>query len=270
MTVAEAAVDIRNSFRRALAGGRPLIGIWSMLNSSNVIEGLTECGYDWILIDGEHAPVSLADAINHLRAMRGSDVVPIVRLPWNDSVTIKQFLDAGATTLMLPYCQSVEEAQAAVAATYYPPKGVRGVAAMHRASRYGHDRSYMVNAHEAVSLILQIETLKALDSLEAIADVDGVDAVFFGPGDLAATMGHLGQPACEPVIEVIMEAHGRIRSRPVKAGVLAPTPELAERFIRAGFDFVSVANEAAMLFQSAAATAARFRKLAAEAQAAER
>lgn len=248
-----------NPFRRALAEGRTLLGIWAMLNSSNVVEGLGQCGFDWLLIDGEHAPVTLPDAISHLRALQGSATIPIVRIPWNDPVTIKQFLDAGASTLMLPYVQSAQEAEAAVAAMHYPPHGTRGVALMHRASRYGSDKSYLSTAKGEVALIVQIETAAALEQVEEIAAVEGVDAVFFGPGDLAATMGLLGQPGAEPVVEAIVEAHRKVKRRGARAGVLAPTPDLAERFIREGFDFVSVGNDAVFLFANAAATAARFR-----------
>ncbi|MDN2564850.1 aldolase/citrate lyase family protein [Aquibium sp. A9E412] len=257
-----AATEDRNPFRRAFGRGRPLVGTWSMLNSSNVVEGLGECGFDWVLIDGEHSPITLADMIAHLRAIAASDTVPIVRLPWNDPVRIKQALDIGATTLMLPYVQSTGEAQAAVAAMRYPPEGVRGVAAMHRASRFGADKTYLARANAGVALIVQIETEAALGQVEAIAATPGVDAVFFGPGDLAATMGHLGRPAAEPVVAAIRDARARLRGSGVRTGVLAPSPELAEAFIRDGFDFVSVANDAALLFSGAAAAAARFRTVA--------
>jgi 2-keto-3-deoxy-L-rhamnonate aldolase RhmA len=255
----------RNPFRRALSQDRPLLGIWSMLNSSNAVEGLSECGFDWVLIDGEHSPVTLPDAISHLRAAKGADIIPIVRIPWNEPILIKQHLDAGATTLMLPYVQSAGEAEAAVAAMHYPPRGTRGVAAMHRASRYGTDKSYLAEAGDTVALIVQIETQQALDNLEAIAGVDGVDAVFFGPGDLAATMGYLGRPAEPAVVDAIMEGQARLKDMPVKVGVLAPNSELAERFVRHGFDFVSVANDAAVLFTGAAALASRFQAVRAEA-----
>jgi 2-keto-3-deoxy-L-rhamnonate aldolase RhmA len=252
-----------NPFRLALSRGQTLIGIWSMLNSSNVIEALAQCGYDWILIDGEHSPVNLADAMAHLRAMGGSDTVPIVRLAWNDPVQIKQFLDGGACTIMLPYIQSAAEARDAVAAMRYPPRGRRGVAVVHRASRYGHNTSYLKSAEDSIALIVQIETEHALERLDEIARTDGVDAVFFGPSDLAASMGLLGQPSAPAVIDAILRAHEQAR-RYAKTGVLATSPELAERYIREGFDFVSVANDAAALLSNARAAATRFVGLAAE------
>ncbi len=256
------AITSRNPFRQALARGRPLVGIWSMLNSSTVVEGLAHSQFDWLLIDGEHSPVMLSDALSHLRATMGSNVIPIVRIPWNDPIVIKQMLDLGAQTLMLPFVQTRAEAEAAVRAMRYPPDGIRGLAAIHRASGYGRDSAYTAQAQDAVALIAQIETITALDNLEDIATVDGVDAVFFGPGDMAASMGLRGQPAAEPVVEKILGGLSRLKNLPAAAGVLAPTPELAERYVMAGFDFVSVTNDAAILFRGADAIAGRFQAIA--------
>ncbi len=256
------AEQTRNPFRQALGCGRPLIGMWSMLNSSTVVEGLAHSQFDWLLIDGEHSPVMLSDALSHLRATMGSNVVPIVRIPWNDPIMIKQMLDLGAQTLMLPFVQSREEAEGAVRAMRYPPNGSRGLAAIHRASGYGRDSAYVAHAQDAVALIAQIETTTAFDNLEQIAAVDGVDAVFFGPGDMAASMGLRGQPAAEPVVEMILDGLDRLKNLPAASGVLAPTPELAERYVMAGFDFIAVSNDAAILFRGADAIAKRFRELA--------
>lgn len=256
------AERLTNPFREALRPGKPLIGIWSMLNSINASEGLGWAGFDWLLIDGEHAPITLPDAMTHLRALAPTPTVPIVRLPWNDRILLKQFLDAGARTLMLPYVQNADEARAAVDAMHYPPRGSRGVAAMHRASRYGFENDYLRNASDSLFLIVQAETAEALGNMEMIAAVDGVDAVFFGPGDLAASMGKLGQPADPEVTDAIDRATDQVRVCGKAAGVLAPTSDLAERHLRAGYDFVSVANEAALLFAAASDTARRFRELA--------
>lgn len=252
-----------NPFREAIAGGRPLIGAWSMLNSTNAIEGLAWAGFDWILIDGEHAPVTLADAMAHLRAMGGSPTLPIVRLAWNDPVLLKRYLDAGATTIMLPFVQDAEEARRAVRGMRYPPQGERGVAVMHRASRYGHLRDYVQRANDSLYLIVQIETRAALSELEAICAVDGVDAVFFGPGDLAASMDMPGQAGHPTVTAAIEDGLATVRASGKAAGVLAPNAEIAERHLRAGFDFVSVANDCVMLFATADTTAAHFRQMAA-------
>lgn len=254
-----------NPFKAALRRGRPQIGIWSMLNSADAVEGLAHAGYDWILLDGEHSPMTLADAMAQLRALQGSATAPIVRLEWNDPVLLKRFLDAGAATIMLPYVQSADEARAAVRAMRYPPGGARGVAIMHRASRYGRIRDYVARANDGLYLIVQIETREAVARLEEIAAVDGVDAVFLGPGDLAASMGMAGRPDHPEVTAVIDEALARGRRTGKSVGVLAPNATLAERHIRAGFDFVSVANDFAILIQGADATASRFREIAAAA-----
>src|SRR5512133_3345731 len=126
-----------NPFKSALQGGRPLIGVWSMSNSTNAVEALGHSGFDWLLLDGEHAPQELADAMSHLRALAASPTMPIVRLATNDAILFKRHLDAGVTTLMVPYVQNAAEARSAVQAMYYPPAGQRGVAVMHRASRFG-------------------------------------------------------------------------------------------------------------------------------------
>lgn len=249
----------QNAFRAALANGRPLIGIWSMLNSVDATEALGWSGYDWLLIDGEHAPVSLQDAIAHSRAIAATPTVPIMRLVWNDPQLLKQHLDGGITTIMLPYVQSAEEAARAVQAVSYPPRGTRGVAAMHRGSRYARIKDYVTKADAEIFLIVQIETVSAMKCCEEIAAVEGVDAVFFGPGDLAASMGYPGQAGHPDVTAAIEEGLRRCRPTGKAVGVLAPNDEVAERHIRSGFDFVSVANDCAILFRTADAVADRFR-----------
>ena len=251
-----------NPFRAALARGRPLVGLWSMLNSSSVLEGLGWAGFDWLLIDGEHAPVSLGDALDHLRAMSATPAVPVLRLAENDRTLLKRHLDIGARTIMLPFIQTPEEAAEAVRAMRYPPDGVRGYAAMHRASRYAHLPDYVRRAAEGLFLIVQVETVAALDKLDAIAAVPGVDAVFFGPGDLAASMGRLGQAGDEVVTLEIEAAHARVKAAGKATGVLAPNPDLAARYIRAGLDFVAVGTDCGLLFGQAGQAAERFRKLA--------
>ena len=252
-----------NPFKTALTGPRPLVGIWSMLNSTTGVEAISGSGYDWILLDGEHSPLELQDAINHLRVLTDGTTMPIVRLPNNDPILFKRFLDAGTTTIMLPQVQSAAEAKAAVDAMRYAPQGSRGVAVMHRASRYGRVPQYLQNANDGLCLIVQIETPTALDRLEEIAAVEGVDALFFGPGDLSAAFGLLGQPDHPKVQEAITQAFERAQRAGVPAGVLAPNPQAAQRYLEMGFAFVSVANDLALLVQAADAAAARHRELAA-------
>lgn len=251
-----------NPFRTMVSAGRPMIGVWSMLNSTNVVEGLGWSGFDWLLIDGEHSPVTLADAMAHMRALAATDTIPVVRLVWNDPILIKRYVDAGASTLMLPYVQNAEEAARAVRAMRYPPQGERGVAALHRASRYGRVPDYLRNANDGLYLIVQIETARALDRLDDILGVEGVDAVFFGPGDLAASMGLLGEAGHPDVTAAITKALEQVRRAGKSAGVLAPNPAIAEAHILAGFDFVSVATDCALLMKAADSAAEHFISLA--------
>ena len=244
-------LDVLNPFRRALDGAKPLLGIWSMLNSANAVEGLVLSGYDWLLIDSEHSPISLADTIDLLRILEKSPTVPIVRLIGNDPNVIKQFLDAGAQTIMLPHIESRKDAIAAVEAMRYPPRGRRGVAALHRASRFGRVPDYLSCADKSVYLIVQVETERALGQLEDIIAVDGVDAVFFGPADLAGSMGLIGQPDHPRVTTAIESALDRVRGTRKAVGVLAPNLSIASRHAKAGFDFISIANDCALLLGAA-------------------
>src|SRR5690606_16018428 len=231
-------------------------------NSVDGTEALGWSGFDWLLIDGEHAPVSLHDAIAHCRAIAVTPTIPIVRLLWNDPLLLKASLDAGINTIMLPYVQSAAEARKAVETMRYPPAGRRGIAAMHRASRYTRLKDYPTRASETLFLIVQIETAEALAHCEEIAAVDGVDAIFFGPGDLSASMGLTGQAAHPDVTAAIEDGLRRCRPSGKANGVLAPNDEIAERHIRSGFDFVAVDNDIAMLVRAADAAATRFRAIA--------
>jgi 4-hydroxy-2-oxoheptanedioate aldolase len=253
-----------NPFRARQGGERPLIGIWSMLNCTSAVEGLSAAGFDWILLDGEHAPMSLADAVAHLRAVECTSCIPIVRLVWNDPILMKQYLDVGATTIMLPYIQTAAEAKAAVQAMRYPPRGTRGVALLQRASRYGRIPDYLQRADEGLFLIVQIETTGALDNLEEIVAVEGVDAIFLGPGDLAASLGMIGHPDHPQVAALIDDALSRAREFGKAVGVFAANAVQADRHIRAGFDFVSVASDLGILFRNAEQIAGRFVMLAAK------
>jgi len=254
-----------NRFRAALERRRPLVGLWTMLNAGTAVEGLARAGFDWIMLDGEHTPMSLADAVAHLRILDASPSIPLVRVVWNDAVVMKQYLDAGATTIMVPYVQTADEAVAAVRAMRYPPRGARGVAVLHRASRYGRLADYHARAEESLFLIVQVETRAAIDRIEEIAAVDGVDALFFGPSDIAASIGLLGQPSHPDVAALIDDAVARARPSGKAMGALASNAEGAERHIDAGFDFVSVASDLTILFRTAEQVAARFTARAAKA-----
>ncbi len=183
----------KNAFKRALAEGRRPIGFWLSLGSPAVAELVAGAGYDWVLVDTEHAPNEVPDVIDQLRALEGGTASPVVRPAWNDPVLIKRLLDAGAQSLLVPFVRNAEEAASAVAATRYPPQGIRGVATITRASGYGRVSDYVRRAEDELCVVVQLETRGALAELEAIAAVPGVDALFVGPSDLAADLGHPGE-----------------------------------------------------------------------------
>src|SRR6185503_16637821 len=172
-----------NQFKRALKAGKPQIGMWSSLSSHIVAEILANAGFDWVLLDTEHSPNELPMVQSQLHAMTGGSASPVVRPAWNDMVLIKRYLDIGAQSLLLPYVQSVEEAKNAVRYTRYPQEGVRGVAGSTRAAGYGRIKDYLKRANDEICVLVQVETRKAMASIEAIAETEGVDGVFIGPND---------------------------------------------------------------------------------------
>lgn len=251
--------DISNPLRRALENGQAKYGLWSMLNSVNAAEGLAWAGFDWMLIDCEHAPTDLSDVISHLRVLEPSPTIPIVRLTLNDEILLKRHLDAGVHSFMVPMVQTAAEAQSIVDAMHYPPRGRRGMSAMHRASRFGAVADYLSKASQSLFLIVQIESAEAMDNLEEILAVDGVDAVFFGPSDLSADLGFPGEGGGERITEIVNNALTRVRQTNKFAGTLALSRSQADSFFSAGFDFVSVVSDCALLFRNARETASLFR-----------
>jgi 4-hydroxy-2-oxoheptanedioate aldolase len=249
-----------NSFKRALAQERRQIGLWAALADPYVTELLAGTGFDWLLIDGEHAPNDLRSTLAQLQAVAPYATHPIVRPVRNDSAIIKQLLDIGAQTLLIPMIENADDARSAVAATRYPPLGIRGVgSALARASRWNGVSDYLQTAADELCVLVQVETAHALAQLDAIAAVEGVDGVFFGPADLSASMGLLGQPGAPAVREAICKGIRTIRARGLGAGVLAADPAIATEYIDAGATFVAVGSDAALLARGASDLAARFR-----------
>ncbi|MEP9356129.1 HpcH/HpaI aldolase/citrate lyase family protein [Xanthobacter sp. KR7-65] len=247
-----------NAFKAALVEGRLQIGLWSSLCSNIAAEIVSDSGFDWILFDTEHSPNELPGLLTQLQASAGGTATPIVRPAWNDAVLIKRLLDIGAQTLLVPFVQSVEEAQRAVAACRYPPAGMRGITASGRASRYGRRADYLKRADEQVCVLVQLESVPALDALEAIAAVDGVDGVFVGPSDLAASMGHIGNPGHAEVQEAIRLAGERLAHLGKPAGVLTGREDEARRYIEWGYRFVAVGVDVGILAKGADALAKSF------------
>src|ERR1051325_5020514 len=184
-----------NQLKRALLQVLPQIGLWSSLSSHISVEVIAGSGFDWLLIDTEHSPNDVTMVVGQLQAMTGGTATAVVRPAWNDPILFKRFLDIGVQSFLVPWIQNADEARRAVAATRYPPEGIRGVATTIRANRFGRVKDYFARVHAELCVVVQIETQAALGNLEEIAAVDGVDALFIGPSDLAADMGHLGNSA---------------------------------------------------------------------------
>lgn len=226
---------LTNHFKRALQEKRPQIGLWLGLCSSYSAELLAGAGFDWLLIDGEHAPNNVQTVLGQLQAVAPYPSQPVVRPPWNDAVIIKQLLDVGAQTLLIPMIQNAEQARDAVRATRYPPHGVRGVgSALARASRWNRVPDYLQQADEQMCVLVQIETREAVKNLEAILQVEGVDGVFIGPADLSADMGFAGNPQHPEVQRTIDDAIARIRAAGKAPGILMANKALAQRYLEAG------------------------------------
>ncbi len=233
------------------AGSSPPVGTWIMSASPLVAEAVGWAGFDWAVVDMEHTPIDVMDAVHLLQAVAGTPLVPITRVPWNDTVILKRALDAGAQTLLVPFVQTADEARAAVAATRYPPAGVRGMAGMSRASRFGTTPDYLTRANDGIGLIVQLETREAVERIDEIAAVDGVDALFVGPADLSATMGHVGQLTHPEVLELTRHAVRRAKAAGKPIGTVGGTPEIVAQYREIGFDFIAVASDLGLLMHAA-------------------
>jgi 4-hydroxy-2-oxoheptanedioate aldolase len=251
-----------NEFKRALAEGRQQIGLWCNLSSNLAAEVVAASGFDWLLLDTEHAPNELDMVLSQLQAVAGyPGTTAVVRPPWNDTVMIKRFLDLGAQTILLPYVQSAEEARQAVAATRYPPTGQRGVARITRATRFGRVPDWAQRAEEELCLLVQVESRQALTQIEAIAAVPGVDGIFIGPADLAADLGHNGNTGHPEVKAAVEDAIGRIRKAGKPAGILVLDEPTAHRCLELGAQFVAVGLDIEILVRETQALCRRFKRV---------
>ena len=249
----------RNHFKHAIAAGKQQIGLWSSLSSNYTVEVIAGAGFDWILLDTEHSPNDLESVLSQLQACAPYESHPIVRVAWNDAVLIKRYLDAGAQSLLIPFVQNADEARAAVAATRYPPQGIRGVAGATRAARFGRIQGYAKRAHEELCVLLQVETKEAVDNIEAICAVDGVDGVFIGPADLHASLGYTGETGNPAVVPMIEDAIRRIRKAGRAAGVLTSAEAEVRRYMAAGCNFTAVGADVGVLARGAEALLAKYR-----------
>ncbi|WP_461188132.1 aldolase/citrate lyase family protein [Arthrobacter sp. Z4-13] len=251
---------IDDTFRDALAASsRPLAGMWVCSGSPLIAELCAGSGLDWLLVDAEHSPNGLESILAQLQAVSGYPVHTLVRPPVNDTVLIKQYLDLGVQNLLIPMVNSVAEAEVAVAATRYPPEGVRGVgSALARAARWNRVPDYLTRAGETISVTVQIESTAAVDAVADISKVDGVDAIFLGPSDLAASMGLLGQQEHPEVRAAVEHCLAAAKKAGKPAGVNAFNPDTARHYLGNGADFILVGADVALLARGSEALAAQF------------
>jgi len=250
-----------NTFKQALKqGDAAQIGLWLGLANSYTAELLAGAGFDWLLIDAEHAPNDLQTILGQLQAIAPYPSHPIVRPPWPDAVRIKQILDLGAQTILAPMVETGEQAAEVVSATRYPPQGIRGVgSALARASGFNRMPEYLQTANDEICVLIQIETPKGVENLDDILATEGVDGVFIGPSDLSASMGYIGNPGHPEVQKVIEESIAKIVAAGKAPGILIADQALAQRYIELGALFVGVGTDTGLLMKSSNDLAARFK-----------
>ena len=247
-----------NTFRQRLAAGETLIGCWCSLASPISTEVLGLAGFDWLLLDGEHAPNDVATFVPQLMALKDSVSAPVVRPSWNNPVEIKRLLDAGFHNFLIPFVETVEEAERAVAATRYPPAGIRGVSVAQRGNRFGTVAGYLEGINEQICVLVQIESRKGLDAAAAIAAVDGIDGVFVGPADLSAALGHLGSPNHADVQAAIGQIFKATEVAGKASGILTGVEAEARRYLEMGARFVAVGSDLGVFRSATQALRDRF------------
>jgi 4-hydroxy-2-oxoheptanedioate aldolase len=248
-----------NPFKRALREKRTQIGMWLALANPYTAEICATAGFDWLLIDGEHAPNDIPLILSQLQVLAAYPAHPVVRATTGNSVLIKQLLDIGAQTLLIPMVETAEQARDLVAAVRYPPRGIRGIgASISRVSRWMAFPDYLADGEEEICLLVQVESRLGLDNVAAIVQVDGIDGVFLGPSDLAASLGHRGNPGHPDVVAAIEGAIATILATGKPAGLLTPDERLARRYLELGATFVAVGTEATLLANSVRALAKGF------------
>jgi 2-dehydro-3-deoxyglucarate aldolase/4-hydroxy-2-oxoheptanedioate aldolase len=236
-----------NLFKRAITSGETPVGTWLMSGAPSTAEALGCAGFDFLVVDMEHVPIDVGEMIGLLRTIAGTPAQAVVRPPWNDMVMVKRAMDAGATSLLFPFVQNADEARRAVASTRYPPAGIRGVAGTHRGSRYGAVTDYLKRANDEVCVIVQIETPAALERLEEIAAVPGVDSIFVGPGDLSASMGHIGNIGDPNVQAKLASAAAACRKLGKPCGIVGASPEMVAKFLEYGYSWVAIGSDMSLM-----------------------
>lgn len=250
---------IRNRLKADLLEGKRQVGCWMSLGSHVAAEICASAGFDWVLIDMEHAPNDVPQVLHLLQAAAAYPPSIMVRAYWNDTVLIKRLLDLGVQSLLLPNVQTVDEAKRAVEAVRYPPRGIRGVSANSRSNRFGRIKDYFKRADDELCLMVQIETRQAVDNLEKIAAVDGIDGLFIGPQDLAADLGHLGNPGHDEPRAAMADVLKRIDKTGKVPGILAFVEKDAKHWISHGARFVAVTGDSFLLARSTESVVSAFK-----------
>jgi 2-dehydro-3-deoxyglucarate aldolase len=248
-----------NHFRRQLREKQRLIGCWASLASPISTEILGYAGFDWLLLDGEHAPNDFQTFLTQLLALKDSPSAAVVRPQWNEPVLLKRLLDLGVYNFLMPFIESAEQAQAAVAATRYPPRGIRGIAVAQRSNRYGYCPDYFERIDDNIAVLVQIESRAGVEAVDAIARVDGVDALFIGPSDLSASLGHFGNPRHPDVqraMQRVVDA-ARVHDKPV--GILSGVEEDTQRYLEMGMTCVAVGMDVVLLRNASRQLCERFK-----------
>lgn len=242
-----------NVFRSLLksSGSQPSLGTWIMSASAIVAEAMGHAGFEWGVIDTEHTPLDSMGVVHLLQALGNTRMVPLVRVPCNDAVTLQRVLDAGATTILVACVEDAQQARRAVAATRYPPAGVRGIAAVTRASRFGTTPNFLRHADQHMGVVLQLETESAMRNLDRIAAIEGVDAIFISAADLAGSVGHAEQPSHPAVIELMTQAVQRCQALGKPIGTMGATPEQVVQYRAMGFNFLAVSSDLGLLMRGA-------------------
>lgn len=251
---------VPNKFRADLRAGKRLIGLWSSLTHPITAEVAGLAGFDWIVLDGEHSPNDITTFMQQLMALKDSSAAPVGRPPWNDPVIVKRMLDLGFYNLIIPMIESAEQARLAVASTRYPPQGIRGVALSTRSNRYSTVPDYLAQINESITVLVQIETRKGVEAIDEIARVEGVDGIFVGPSDLAASYGHLGNPGHADVQAVMKHVYERALAAGKPVGTLAPVEADARRYMEWGATWVAVGSDLGLFRNATQALRDKFKQ----------
>lgn len=236
-----------NPFTHALRAKQKQLGLWVSLSSAFAAEVTAPAGFDWALIDMEHSPNDYFSTLGQMQAFAATGTTTIVRPEWNDPVMVKRLLDLGARGLLFPMINTVAEAEAAVAATRYPPRGLRGFSGATRANSFGRIPDYLSRVEEETTVLLQLETRSAIEQAEAVADVDGVHGIFFGPADIAADIGKLGKPLDTEVWDLIRPCALRLMAKGMPVGTLVNDAAFAAQLLNEGFTFVACGTDTTLL-----------------------